>query len=271
MTNAYLELKVAWELYKKLPESLSEADQLKTKQIAARQEILEKRILSAPEASAVVIPEQTLNTRLAEIKKRYTTDEEFEQDIAHQGLTLESLRDAVTKDLRMEAVLEKIASTITLATDTDAEIFYRLNPQAFDQPELRKLRHILITFDNDVEQQKGINLLNRLRGEIKTTKDFANAALRYSQCPTAMEGGVLGKVKRGQLYPELEPVAFGLRLGEMSEVTVSPMGLHILRCEEIQPGGLMEFTSIRENIVERLNDQRQAQAQREWIKGLPTN
>ena len=97
---------------------------------------------------------------------------------------------------------------------------------------------------------------------------FAQAALRHSQCPTAMDGGLLGTVKRGQLYSELEPEAFALALGEVSAVLASPVGLHLIYCEEIPPAGMLAFTEVREHIVERLGDKRRRDAQRSWIKQL---
>jgi hypothetical protein len=76
-------------------------------------------------------------------------------------------------------------------------------------------------------------------------------------------------VKRGQLYKELEPAAFALAAGEVSTVLESPIGLHILRCDEILPSGLLPFAEVREKIIERLTDKRRQQAQRDWIKALP--
>lgn len=50
-----------------------------------------------------------------------------------------------------------------------------------------------------------------------------------------MEGGLLGNVTPGKLYPELEPVAFALTAGQISPVVESEIGFHILRCDEIHP------------------------------------
>ena len=78
-------------------------------------------------------------------------------------------------------------------------------------------------------------------------------ALKYSECPTALNGGLLGTVHRGKLYPELEPVAFALQPGELSAVATSPMGVHLLRCDNIEPArelSLAEATpSIRRHLT----------------------
>ena len=91
-------------------------------------------------------------------------------------------------------------------------------------------------------------------------------ALRHSHCPTATDGGKLGVVKRGQLYPELEPAAFSLAEGEISRVLESPIGLHILHCDEILPGGIMPFVEVRQRIIDHLFEKRRHKKQRDWIK-----
>ena len=83
-----------------------------------------------------------------------------------------------------------------------------------------------------------------------------------------MEGGLLGTVKRGQLYSELEPAAFALAQGEVSTVLESPIGLHLIYCEEIPPFGMLPFAEVSEHIIERLSDKRRRDAQRSWIKQL---
>ncbi|MBP5987316.1 MAG: nitrogen fixation protein NifM [Azonexus sp.] len=273
MQHAYLELKLSWELFKKAPETLSEPERGRLDEIASKQDGIEQRILASADAANVVVPAATLRNRLAEIRKRYPSDDEFAQDMARIGLDRDELEKSVERDLRVESVLEKIASTTPPVSAVDAEIYYRLHPEAFDRPEARRLRHILITFGNTQEKTKASATLEMLRSSLKNGENFGQAALRHSQCPTAMEGGKLGVVKRQQLYVELEPAAFALSEGEISGVLESPIGLHILRCDEILPSGLLPFAEVREKIIERLSDKRRREAQRDWIKslGMPIN
>lgn len=268
MQQAYLELKLAWELYKKSPEQLAEPEKVKLQAIANRQSKIEQRILSSHESAQVVIPATTLATRLAEIRQRYDNDAAYQQDLENIGLNSHTLAGVVEHELRIEATLEKIGAAVPNTTLVDAEIYYRLHPQRFDRPEARRLRHILITYSNQNEQRKAQGTLENLRSTVKNAENFAQAALRHSQCPTAMEGGILGTVQRGQLYSELEPCAFALAEGEISPVTCSPVGLHILYCDEIFPHGVQPFEEVSLRIIERLTDQRRQQAQRDWIKAL---
>ncbi|MBS1131267.1 MAG: PpiC-type peptidyl-prolyl cis-trans isomerase [Proteobacteria bacterium] len=269
MQHGYLELKLSWELFKKGPETLSEPERDRLDDIARKQDSIEQRILASAASANVVVPAATVKNRLDEIRARYPANEEFILDMARSDLDEAALEQAVERDLRIEAVLEKVASSSPPVSAVDAEIYYRLHPEAFDRPEARRLRHILITFNTPQEKAKAIATLESLRSTLKNPAKFAEAALRHSQCPTAMEGGQLGTVKRNQLYAELEPAAFALSEGEISAVLASPIGLHLLRCDEILPSGMLPFDEVCERIIARLGDKRRREAQREWIKSLP--
>jgi len=268
MDQAYLELKLSWELFQKAPETLSQPERNRLGEVAAKQDSIEQRILSSDQARNVMVPEPTLRTRIKEIRKRYPDEDAYLQDLARIGLDEISLAASVERDLRVEAILDRVVSAVPPVTTVDAEIYYRLHPDAFDRPEARRLRHILITVDTPQQADQAHRLLNGLRTTHAAPEKFAKAALRHSQCPSALEGGLLGLVRRNQLFPELESAAFALREGEISEVLASEMGLHIIRCDEILPCGMLPFAEARDRIIERLTEKRRQEAQKQWVKQL---
>ena len=266
MQHGYLELKLSWQLFEKTPDTLTEDERGRLLSVAAKQQAIEQCILSSAEAANVIVVRRTLSTRLEEIRKRYTSEDEFTQDLERVGIGEVELERAVERDLRVDAVLEKVASSAATVSAVDAEIFYRLHPEAFDRPESRRLRHILLTFSNAKKKTRAFAQLEACRYNVKGAERFGEMALRHSHCPTATDGGKLGVVKRGQLYPELEPAAFSLAEGEISRVLESPIGLHILHCDEILPGGIMPFVEVRQRIIDHLFEKRRHKKQRDWIK-----
>ena len=59
-----------------------------------------------------------------------------------------------------------------------------------------------------------------------------------------------------------------LQEGEISAVLESPMGLHIVRCDEILPTGLLPFADVSQKIIDRLSDKRRQETQKAWVKQL---
>lgn len=145
---------------------------------------------------------------------------------------------------------------MSAVTDTDAELFYRLNPERFERPERRTLRHILITFDTSQEQRQARSRLTELAAHLRTGADFADLALRHSHCPTALEGGLVGSVPRGQLFPPLDKALFALGVGELSNVVETEIGLHLVRCDAILPQDIIPFDQVRPRILAALTRQR---------------
>ena len=83
-----------------------------------------------------------------------------------------------------------------------------------------------------------------------------------------MNGGLLGTVPRGQLYPELEAVAFALGEGMLSTPVESELGWHLVRCDAINPERLSQLDEVRQSIREHLETQRRSMCQKSWINAL---
>lgn len=270
--GSYLVLKLSQALFQKAPGRLEPNERQRVDQVAGRQLEIEQRILATPEAAQIHLPEASLIQAVAEIRGRYSSREEYLADIEQAGLDETSLRAAIERDLRFEAVLERVASREARVTDLDAEIFYFVHREKFRRPENRTLRHVLVTINEALPGSDRLSAWQKIEailGQLEANPErFADLALKYSECPTAMQGGLLGTLRRGQLYAELEPVAFGLRLGEMSGIVESPMGFHILYCVAIEDDSFVPFSVVREKIRTHLSAQRQKSVQRRWIAGL---
>lgn len=270
--NPYLALKLSQELYRKPPGSLEPVERQRVDSVAARQIEIERRILSSAEAAQVVLPASSLAQALAEIRGRYASEDDFLADLENSGLDTDGLISSVERDLKFDAVLDRVASRVVDVSETDIEIFYLMHREKFFRPEIRCLRHILVTINESLKgndrasaRRKIDNVRARL---LKSPQRFAELAMKYSECTTAMDGGLLGEVRRGELYAELERAAFSLNAGELSRVVESPMGFHVIHCVSVELASEQPLASVRERIRSFLVESRRRSAQKEWIAGL---
>ena len=268
----YRSIKLAAQLFGRPLESLAAAERRRVTLVAARQQEIETRILETPEAASVMLPAALIDASLMEIRRRYADDDAYHAELERLGLAASSLREAVTRDLVVEAALERAAARSAPVSDTDVEIFWQVNRHRFRQGETRLLRHLLVTINEDLagsERQAAHARIDAIRARLlREPQRFAEQALKHSECPTAVHGGLLGRVPRGQLYPQLDAVAFALAEGMVSAVIESELGYHLLRCEAIQHERLLRFAEARQTIREHLQGQRQALCQKAWIKAL---
>lgn len=270
--GVYLALKLAAKLYGKPLENLA-ADQLqRLKTVAARQHEIETLILSTPEAASVMLPEASIAAGIKDIRERYASDDDFNAELRRIGLDAPSLRQGLERDMVVEAVLETVATRAAAVSETEVEIFWFMHMHRFRRAETRVLRHILVTINEQLAGNERPAARTRIDGIharlLRSPERFAEQALKHSECPTAMNGGLLGAVPRGQLYPELEAVAFALGEGALSEPVESELGYHLIHCETINPERQSRFDEVCPAIREHLDQQRRGICQKSWINSL---
>jgi peptidylprolyl isomerase/peptidyl-prolyl cis-trans isomerase C len=271
-SSPYLTLKLSHELYSKSPDGLDESERKRVAAIAARQQEIEQRILGSAHAALVVLPEASVEACVKDIRDRYPDEPEFEADLGRSGLSVATLRESVERDLKVEAVLELVAAGAAPVSDTEVEIFYLQHLERFTRPETHTLRHILVTINDEVPGSTREAALARIEAVrerlLKDSGRFSEQALKHSECPTAMNGGLLGKVPRGKLYVEVEAAAFALAPGELSAVVESPLGFHVVLCDAIEAQAQVPLAEVRERVREHLAAGRRAAVQKSWIAGL---
>jgi nitrogen fixation protein NifM len=251
---------------------LSGTERQRVSTIAARQQEIEQRILGSANAALVVLPEASVEACIKDIRDRYPDEPEFEADLGRAGLDIESLRAAIERDLKVEAVLEQVAAATPAVSDTEVEIFYLQHLDRFRKPETRSLRHILITINDDVPGSKRDAALAKVEAIrerlMKDINRFSEQALKHSECPTAMNGGLLGKVPRGKLYEEVEAVAFELAPGELSGIIESPLGFHIVLCDSAEAATQVPLAEVFGRVRDHLETSRRTAVQKTWIASL---
>ena len=238
---------------------------------------LEELVLGSAEARDVMIPDAQVQDAFREVESRYADADELATDLAHNGLDAAVLRRALRRELTFDALMQRVGAGHVAIAETDERLFYELHRERFESPEQRVARHILVTVNDDYAENTRDAARARLEavadqlrrnGRKGLTQAFAHHARRASECPTAMEEGKLGSVKRGQLYPELDAVLFAMDEGDVSAVVESPIGFHLLLCEQVQPARTLPFNQVRERIHQALEQRRRREQQRAWIADL---
>ena len=272
-TDAYALLRTALALYKKTPGEL-QADELSQAQLQAGNEYkIENRILNAPEAGGVIISDAELQAAYQEIRGRYDDDEAFYSELEKNHLDQDSLCAALFRQCRVNVVMELVASRAPEVSEAEIGLYYHLHAEQFNRPELREACHIFISINPDYPENIREAALARMQDiSAKLQKKpykFADLALKHSECPTALQGGVLGIVPRGKLYPELDAVLFKLKVGEVSDVVESEIGFHLVLCRQIQKAETLSLQKATPKIRQLMNERSRQTCQRAWLAGLP--
>jgi len=268
----YLALKAAQILYGKVPDALQPAEFERVQKLAQQQHKLEARVLVAPEARDAMVPPATLEAAMREIRGRYPTEEDFASDLAHNGLDAAGFAVALERELKVEAILEKVATRAAKISDMDVELYYQFHPEQFRRPETRLARHILVTINDSIAENTRAAARQRIEAIAtrlaKEPQRFEEQALKHSECPTALDGGKLGDLPRGKLFPELDKALFELKAGEVSGVLESELGFHVLRCDAIAEAGVLSLAQAKQHIRRLMEQKRKRVCQQAWVKEL---
>ena len=268
----YRLLRIASEQFGKAPAALEEPEYKQVRSIAAREYLIEQAVLASDEARDIVVPPSQVDRAAEQIAARYGDEDSFYQELADNNLRLQDLKVALERELRVEAVLALVGSRAPVVDDTEVNLFYYMNRDRFKRPEIRRARHILVTVNPQFPEntreaaQKRIEQIQKRVS--KNPARFAEQASKHSECPTSLQGGLLGDIKRESLYPELDEVLFQMKPGQVSDIVESPVGLHILFCEQVRPEGIAPLSEVLEKLREQLQEKQRSRFTRRWIQQL---
>lgn len=145
--------------------------------------------------------------------------------------------DHTVDNLLKNYAFSKILSKETVS-DEEVEKYFEDNKAVFAK-ELVNASHILI----DTEEKA-----LEIKKEIEEGKDFAQAAMEYSSCPSKDAGGELGEFPRGAMVPEFEDKAFSMEAGEVSEPVKTQFGYHIIKLNSKSDPANITFESVKEDV-----------------------
>jgi peptidyl-prolyl cis-trans isomerase C len=268
----YVFLRAALARFSLPPGQLDSASREQAWQDAQRQYQIEELALASTEAREIEISAAQVDEALTHVRGRYADEAHFIADIAANDLDLSAFRAALQRELQVEAVLEKVAARAVQVSTLDAKIYYHMHAQRFNRPETRTARHILITINPHYPENTREQAFTRIRSVAKRLQHkpqrFAEQAAKHSECPTAMNGGLLGRVGRGKLYPQLDTALFDLKAGHISSIIESELGFHVLYCEAIHPSGTMPYAEAEALIMTQLQQRRQRICQKHWLNEM---
>lgn len=147
----------------------------------------------------------------------------------------DEFRDGVKDNLLAEQMQAQIVSAVQV-TPAEVKTFYRNIPKdslPFFNAEVELKELVIQAKVSDEQKQIAYNKIEGLLKEVKNGGDFEALATEHSDDKaSAVQGGELGFIGRGQLVPEYEAVAYKLLKGETSKIIETQYGYHIIQLIE---------------------------------------
>jgi len=236
------------------------------------------------------------------------TMEELEKAATAQGISYEDFKQNMRNQLITQKVIgEEVGSHLSIPKDEEAK-FYEEHKNEMEQPESIKLSEILVAphtaaagkpaekaaqtaadspaTPGDAPKSQDASLeaakqaeeaaalaaaearANDLLKQIRAGASFEDVAKKYSDGPSAAQGGDLGAFKRGALAKELEDKTFAMKSGEVTDVIRTKQGYVILKVTSHQAAGIPSLKEVEPKIQDALYYQKLQPALRAYLTKL---
>ncbi len=269
-SHPYNMLKFSLQLFRRSPNELESIEYEAVKTRADAECALQLKVLSSKEGMNVVVPQISIEEALAAITARYESAEAFKNDLLANDMDPIAMASALEVDLTVEATMAQVAAQA--APPSETEVMEILQTSNTTKPEKRRLRHILVTINDQFPEnsrQAALSRITTLRDKaLAPGKDFSELAQRYSECPSALQGGSINPVARGGIHPCLEETLFSMEEGEISKIVESNMGFHILLCEEKLKTEKLLPKEAKVKIRKSMHAQIKKKAVQTWLSNL---
>jgi peptidyl-prolyl cis-trans isomerase C len=190
----------------------------------------------------------------AEIAKQIAA---LERGLSSQGKSLtEYLKETRQTEAQLRgslvAMMQWNAYAAKRIAEADLKKYYAENKDFFDKATVRA-SHIVLRASPDAsaaERQEARQKLMAWRQEISNQKvSFADAAAKYSECPSGPKGGDLGYFARKWMVEEpFAKAAFALKVGEMSQVVTTDYGYHLILATDRKAGITSAFEQVTDDV-----------------------
>ncbi len=223
--------------------------------------VTEQVIWFEADKMGLTVSEDDVNKQVDQIKQSTGGEQQFQQALAQQNMSLDRLKDNIRKGLLYQKVFNQITKNAPQVTDAQAQAYYNQNqsdPQ-FQKPETRHVRHILVA-DQATAQ--------KIKAQLAAGADFTALAKQYStDTSTKDKGGDLGDVpsQNSGFDPAFEQAMDKLGPGQISDPVHTQYGWHIIQVLSVSPPGVQPFDQIKDDLKRSLLLEQQRSVFDKWL------
>jgi peptidyl-prolyl cis-trans isomerase SurA len=200
--------------------------------------LVNKLLLNQAKLDSIEVKEDEVETQLTARIERILSymNNDLKQFEEYYGQTVNEVREQFREDLRNNLLIERMRTKImndVTVTPSEVKDFFRRIPKdslPYFSSEVEVGEIVYKVPINKEQRRITLSKLEDIRKRIVEGKeDFAVLAQKFSDDGSARGGGDLGWAKRGKYVTEFEAAAYKLEDNEVSPVTETQFGFHIIQ------------------------------------------
>lgn len=216
-----------------------EIEEGKTYEDMVKEMVIETMIASEiiyqqAEKDKVAPTDEEIQEQIDSFNESIESDTEYQKSLKKMGINEEFLKYQFARNLANVNLEEKFEKDVEISED-EMKKYYEENKDDF-YVDTVTASHILIkTIDDegnelsDTKKKEAKKTAEEALEKVKAGEDFATIAKEYSEDSSASSGGELGTFGRGEMVTAFEDAAFGMKVGEISDIVETEYGYHIIK------------------------------------------
>lgn len=221
--------------------------------------VVQNLLWSSVDSENVEVQDSEVEAALENVRASLPPDLPFTDFLKRSELTQTELAENIRTELRIKALVMQNIGEPPPPTDEDISKFYEANKEQYKVPDRVETDYYLVRVPKDADPvltQERIDLASTIQAFAAEGKPVSEILAMYPDSEIVRGGP--GIFARGQIEKNLEEVLFALETNQTSEVSNSPLGLHIFRAKKHMPAGVLSLGEVKESISNGLT-QRETQ------------
>ncbi len=233
-------------------------------------DLIDRRLLYQVAKKEGMLPSTAeVQGALEELKRNNNApdDAQFRALLKAEGLTMEQVRRTIGERLAIGRLLARQIRSSILLSEDEITKYYESHQDKFRRVPEAEIHHALFPVGPDQDEASVRRRVDEALAKIRAGADFVATAKEYSDDPFG-SGADLLTVRRGELAPEIEAVAFGLPAGAVSEPIRTPAGFHLIKIERVRAEPVAPLADVRDAIREEIFQEKFDAKRKDYVASL---
>lgn len=214
----------------------------------------DRLILQEAKKEKIEVDAGRIKARLADIRKKYSSDLAFQADLFRQGLSQADVENKIKEQMQTYAIIEREVRSKIVVHPEEVTDFYTKEKEKFLTPGLRELDEFI--FDNR-------NYASLFSYNLRIGKKVEELATRY---PFVFEQ--IKASTREELRKEISEAVFKLGISQVSEPVKIDDKYYVFRLTNIVLPKQLSLTEAQDSIYAYLFEQKMQEEMARWLAEL---
>ncbi len=226
---------------------------LYTRAFILNQTINEVLLTQEAKNEGIVITDLDITDAIDGIKKSNgLTDQQFNDAIAKQNLTMDDVKTLITNQLLITRLINQTVLPLNNVTADEMRAYYENNKTAYTLPEEVTVQHILILIKDNVTDAIAKSQIDAVAAKLNAT-NFCDLVAEYTEDTGSKNTCGVYTFKRGVMVPEFENASFDMNINETRTVK-TVYGWHLIKKLNMTPETVQPFEEVAQEVNKTLND-----------------